>query len=423
MKKLLFSLMISWLLVFALSFSAPADVLYTVSDLENSSKLGLINKDSSGNLTDNIILSGLSVSSAVFSFKHNGQDRVLLIEGQDDIGTNKISVYDPADFSKVLATGTISTKLMSVYTAAEFGNNLILAGDGVNTDKGAIVEINPDTCAVVNQFEFGSVNAKNTISNGQNDNFARLAVNNGKIYATFGRNVNGTYTFFTVEADSVSNLSEAYAKSSSFPVTYNIRSLNNNLYLGVHSDKPGLYKVNSLSSIEKFISDETLDFDTDGSSGFYYTTWSGGYARYLSHWDGTASKKIYDVGEVQDLTSAYSELGLITRTSTYDSVKYDSTLKTIFSLKCSKENSSANTWSKINLLAISPEGQLLKEISGYVNTFAVVESASLNKDDDDDGDSDKEEKTITGSSSGGGCSVGAFPMIFGILAVAFFKKH
>ncbi len=421
MKKLLTSLVISWLLIFALSFSASADVLYIIQG-KDSASLGLINKDSSGSITNTIISSDFAVYTYVFSFKHKGQNRILIAENQDSNGTNKISIYDPAELSKVLASGNISTNLNIVQNVAEFGDNLILAGDGIYDGKGSIVEINPETCAVVNQFDFGDISTNDNYTKGEIANFARAEVHNGKIYAGFEQaQYEGTklaWKQFLVEADSVSSLSAAFKENENFPTRYAMRSLNDNLYISGFDGNKGLFKVNSLSSLEKIIDDESWDFDTDGSSGFYYLKPYNGYIRYLYHWDGTSSKEIYDVGEFPDLTENYKELGLREKGLLItDGVKYDSKLNSVFSLK---KSYSQSVWTGTNLIALAPSnGNVLQEISGWVSSFAVVESASLNKDDDDDGDSD----TTTGSSSGGGCNAGVSSIMLGLLAVAFFKKH
>ena len=389
MKKFLFLLIFSALFMLSFSFSAQAYVVYVKSDLENSANLGIISKDSSGNITDTIIRSDLAPDSEVFSFKHNGQDRILISENNDENGTNIISVYNPADLSKVLASADIySTNLTLVDSVAELGNNLILAGDGNKSiGKGAIVEINPETCAIVGTpYTFGSMlNLGGVYSAGDISSYAIVVTNAGKIYARFSQvnSAGSSWIYFPVEADSLSSLPSTLPYiTTDFPYNYVMRSINNNLYMSVNTtDDSGFYKVNSLTDTQKIIDDMTWHFDSDGSNGFYlskffcYPNENSGYVRYLTHWNGSTLSEIYDVGEFDSNKAAHSVLGF---------VKYDSSLNTVF---ITKETYAAATddilsystrLEGINLLAISPSnGNLLKEISGgTITSFAVVEGSS-----------------------------------------------
>ena len=196
----------------------------------------------------------------------------------------------------------------------------------------------------------------------------------------------------------------AEAVSNNFPSRYVLQSKNNNLYMSVDTDDTykGFYKLNSLSfdKAEKIIDAWTWHFDSDGNNGFYYTVWenytssnTGGYVRYLYHWDGSASSKIYGIGGFESSSDEiFGVLGF---------VKYD---KNAGILCITKENSEG-----INLLVFNTDGTLLKEISGgTITSFAVVENSSSSAVVPETENKTEENKTTSNNigNSSGGCNSG-----------------
>ncbi|MBQ7154044.1 MAG: hypothetical protein IJR85_00600 [Synergistaceae bacterium] len=237
----------------------------------------------------------LSATASVRSFKHRGQDRLLVSEADPAAGTSTISVYNPDDLAAPLASMDIrNSGLMLVNYVTEYGENIVIAGNGFQSEQGAILEINPDTCEIVDTYNFGGMSSNN-YSAGDVSNYSEgMFTLNGKIYATFSRVAVGSSTIgwqnYTCEMDGLGNITNT---AYDLPASYILKPADGILYL---STNDGIYRIGTdlvFANAAKIAEGNIHDFCSDGNGGLYYEYDS----RYIYHWDGQASRMIYDAGD------------------------------------------------------------------------------------------------------------------------------
>lgn len=121
---------------------------------------------------------------------------------------------------------------------------------------------------------------------------------------------------------------------------------------------------------EHVITDTTGSIYPDGEGGLFYTTWeyytlsndevsyvlTDSNERYIYHWDGSRSERVYDAGEAQNLSG----------------LEYDTGLKVVFT--------SLNG----NITAINQSGQ--SQVFGEAKDFAVVNMPSATDDENQSND-------------------------------------
>ncbi|MBQ6738963.1 MAG: hypothetical protein IJP41_11005 [Synergistaceae bacterium] len=311
MKKFLCALIFSGLIV----SSAFADIVAVKIDpTTNEGHLTYFTQDSSGKFTETSTSSSTVQNDAmVFSFMHKGKPRIIVGESQIkySYGTNKatgatgyhtISIYDPSNLTTPLASRDIfSTNLFYLYSVVPHEDNVLLAGQ-INPAKntGSIIELNPETCEIVgNPYVITNTNKF----------FAQLTTHNGKIYAVLAGHDEAGESSEILEMATFGTVSRTIT-TLPYTASQTLLSINGSLWIAnalafSNKDAGGLYKVTDDFKYEKIASEDVGNVCSDGSTGLYYGVYAQnssniGVLRYIYHWNGTSSSKVFDVETVSE---------------------------------------------------------------------------------------------------------------------------
>lgn len=409
-----------------------ADVVYISGDRHS---VNYISQDNRGNFQhiDNIlplIETAGSYYNNVFAFRHDSHDKILVTRSEQD--KLNLAVYDVKNLSTPLANNDISlSELGYVNTCSEFGNNIILAG-GAGEYGNVIVEINPSTCEIVGQPYRYSPPGLEDYGDTYRNVFA--TVHDGKIYAVYFLYLAGGRRSEILVMDKPGNVICALQSPGSF-YEPPLLSTGNRLYMSTsdpYTQRPGInpdiitpenfeffnalgiYRIDSEKltrdiaagssdlRIDDYASRATAGITSticpDYNGGLYYLVYEfydapgyddgHYYARYVYHWGGARSEKVYDFGEYD--TSRY--YGLIPYT--LSGLDYDVGSETIFAIE----------YRRLTAIRRDNNGQFERVENFYeASSFAVIASDLATISDDNN----------SISSGGGGCnSVGIDALIF-----------
>lgn len=293
------------LCVLALCGAASADFVYS-----NGTNLVRVKSDGTEEVT------GIA-GGDVFSFRHNGKAMMLVVHHEEEgyQQTGDIAVYDTDNLSRPVASGNINSASngFEILSVAELGNNIVLGGHGIN---GTIIEVNPETCTVVNTYSRYNYPE-------ERDCNSSVYSWNGLLIASFSWEYEDYYDEETVIMDTLrhitSNTGDFYIENGGW-----LEASGGELYVPIMADEPddvegneGLYRVTelfrngnmNLNDAVRLTNDNPNYIARDGNGGLYYsaygtTTDSDGWyqARYIYHWDGSNSVRVYEAGTNSDIS-------------------------------------------------------------------------------------------------------------------------
>ena len=244
----------------------------------------MIKLDSSGGLTSENVISAPSLSDreSIKAFNHKGQARLL---HSSYSGTE---IYDVTNGCKLIASNSSITPdnyYLKYGTVAEYGDNILLSGEGRG---GFIIELNPETCEIVNEYNYVDS------SNANYDSYwSSVIVANETIYAAFedqeANEENDTSTKTFVTMDRLGNITN----SREFNDVTNALS-KGVIYVAEYS--AGLYRLESDLSTSLILdnANSIREMTPDGSGGLYCVVSDTYGGHYIYHWDGTDYELIYD---------------------------------------------------------------------------------------------------------------------------------
>ena len=245
----------------------------------------------------------------IYSFNHKGSSRILLASREGDI-----AVYDPKDLTAPLSIGKIPSEYIIYYEKhvydlrgiAELGNNIVM----IVKEGGALVEIDPETCCIVNTYE----------SDWDAPDFYHDIIN---IYAYKGqivvvvdivrKDVIEIETTTIVTMDSLGHITgrvNHLTYENPFEISGGeLYFANTVLSIDADAQRQGIYRVSDMlgnmntANAVRVTTDNPCYMTRDGKGGLYYAAYaydSGNNTssmRYICHWNGNNISQIYDVGE------------------------------------------------------------------------------------------------------------------------------
>ena len=251
-------------------------------------------------------------ASYVFPFTHNGNPRILTADSQGNI-----AVYDPANLSSPLSSGTLTTGSgnFEPVAAAELGSNIVINCDG------SLFEVAPQTCEVVSSY---------------GAQYSGYDSNCNRRYAAGDEGVSGIYPYggqLVVMIDRVNSYGSSWEFSrivtmdtlghitgtfDDFEVYGALEASGGELYFALGdyayyrnaeaASLQGIYRVSRMlgnmdyHNAVRVISHNPCQMTRDGKGGLYYSVYGGeemnyfGSVRYIYHWDGSSSSQVYDIG-------------------------------------------------------------------------------------------------------------------------------
>ena len=249
----------------------------------------------------------------IFSFKHNNQNRVLVMRRDNSNYDVNVMIYDPENFSSPVASKTINMPRGHSGGVFKFGSNIVLGESSV------IYEINPDTCSLVGKYSISDA-----ISHELN-----LLVHDGLLFV-------GEY-IGSLKLEIMDKVGHVTGTVSDFYP--NMISSGSNLYFydnesgGIFLLKHNAVKNKTLTANEllsnssyatKVVNDKLIaGFASDGQGGFYYIPGEASNSNDYMNDDITGDSVYHYDGK--NSTEVYSSSG-----ASFKSIAYDTESNTLF---------------------------------------------------------------------------------------------
>ena len=335
-KKILAALV----LVMVMACAASADLYYRQNHRVDTDSKYLIHVKSDGTEES----TGINLSGGYFAgFRHNGKDYLLVAYEDEDDGfkyTTEISIYDPDNMSAPISSGNISSARIDPSSLAELGSNIVIGGESVGASK--IIAVNPTTCEIVDtytQYTYDRQHMNSYVFN-WNGTFIASFQAPDVVRAeddidgvtvtmdTFGH-ITGQMEDFTLESGVEASGGELYtAFGEDFYDPNDVRYNNYEEFHDHFAEDFGIYRISeairtmdmtkAVHITHENTQENTVGMFRDGSGGLYYTVYDDSprdedthaefKARYIYHWNGSTSERVYDAGEYSDIDSIYYDI-------------------------------------------------------------------------------------------------------------------